>query len=293
MGTRAKKTVTMKRRLQAMFCILLVYSLLQTQVASTEDTIVLRSTGGAIENHGNEHGEFVKEGEYNGHAYYRQRDTECEGEGGLYLFKNTTWSVDYVRVVGPNIYGRHQWVLWNEFSRGRMRNTETSDLPPQKGWQYSEYSGDGLNEWVDNDTTLFLEFNSLSPCKLLSVEGDADIKRYQPNNILGNYKIETNRWSVGRPIYKLVKKELGPLQSLFYSALSLVGYGEVDMFLLFIWEANGWVIQEFTTDSDSNLPSWIFEEKGTNSPTDASGRTILFDLEMSPKTGNITVKCLE
>ena len=44
------------------------FPLLQTQVASTEDTIVLRSTGGAVEYHGKELGEFVKEGEYNGHA---------------------------------------------------------------------------------------------------------------------------------------------------------------------------------------------------------------------------------
>ena len=125
------------------------------------------------------------------------------------------------------------------------------------------------------------------------MEGDADIRRYQPNNILGDYRIEPNRWSVGRPIYKLIKKELGPLQSPFYSVLRLLGYGDVDMFLLVIWEANGWVIQELTTDSDSQLSSWIFEEKGTNSPMEASGRINLDDLEITLKTGNATVKCLE
>ena len=195
---------------------------------------------------------------------------DVEGEGGLYLYQNNTWIVDYGRVLG-----RHQWVPWNEF-------------PQQKGWQYS--LGD---EWVDDDTTLLLELTSLSPCQLVSVEGNADIRRYQPNNILGDYRIEPNRWSVGRPIYKLITKELGPLQSPFYSVLRLLGYGDVDMFLLVIWEANGWVIQELTTDSDSQLSSWIFEEKGTNSPMEASGRINLDDLEITLKTGNVTVKCLE
>ena len=49
-------------------------------------------------------------------------------------------------------------VLYNVFSRGRLRNMETTDLPPQKGWQYS--IGD---EWEENDITLLLEFTSLSP----------------------------------------------------------------------------------------------------------------------------------
>ena len=208
---------------------------------------------------------------------------DVEGEGGLYLYQNNTWIVDYGRVLG-----RHQWVPWNEFPQ--LMNMETTDLPPQKGWQYS--LGD---EWVDDDTTLLLELTSLSPCQLVSVEGNADIRRYQPNNILGDYRIEPNRWSVGRPIYKLITKELGPLQSPFYSVLRLLGYGDVDMFLLVIQESRSriQVIQELTTDSDSQLSSWIFEEKGTNSPMEASGRINLDDLEITLKTGNVTVKCLE
>ena len=78
---------------------------------------------------------------------------DVEGEGGLYLYQNNTWIVDYGRVLG-----RHQWVPWNEFPQ--LMNMETTDLPPQKGWQYS--LGD---EWVDDDTTLLLELTSLSPCQ--------------------------------------------------------------------------------------------------------------------------------
>ena len=97
-------------------------------------------------------GEFLEQEEdYNGHVYFKQRETEVAG--GKYLFfKDQSWW------VSDTLGG----------AKGRLRNRQDTGKPPAKGWEH--FVGGG--KWRDNDPTLKLEFTNLPPpCKLVHVEG--------------------------------------------------------------------------------------------------------------------------
>ena len=56
-------------------------------------------------------------------------------------------------------------------SVGNLRNKQNNDTPPSSQWEY--YDGEKMNK---NDTSLTLEFNSLSPiCQLVRVAGGSDV----------------------------------------------------------------------------------------------------------------------
>ena len=153
-------------------------------------TIVLGSTSGAAEYVGNFLGEFVKqEREYNKHIFYKQRETEAEGGAFVYFEQNAWW-------VGPTLGGRGSM----------LKNELATDVPPRKGWQYSLREGSA--EWTNEDSTLSLGFTSLARiCRLVRVEGDAEVKNSQAARVLGDYKIQETRWSCGRPVYRLINSE--------------------------------------------------------------------------------------
>ena len=113
---------------------------------------MLRSTAGAAEHQGDLLGEFVEAGEYGGRPYYRQRDTERKKDAFLYS-KGGEW------LVSETLGG----------SDVNLVNPQNSFKPPYDQWLY----WDG-NKFNANDTSLTLEFTTLSPCQLLRVEGKDD-----------------------------------------------------------------------------------------------------------------------
>ena len=202
-------------------------------------------------------GEFVEqEGEHNGRIFFKQRNTEAEGGAYIY-FEQSGWKVsDTLGKAG-----------------GVLRNMQVTKLPPQKEWQYWDGS-----EWRNDDSTLALEFASLPPpCQLVEVEGDADVRKHHSSR-LGNYKIQQNRWSRGRPVY-----QLDSVLELWYLS---VKKGSTD-----------WSISPSTTGIDD----WISSGRATNSPADVEaagsvrvGETMWTHWDGNAwKEGNITVKCLD
>ena len=55
-------------------------------------------------------------------------------------------------------------------SSAGLRNLQITDTPPSSQWGYGD--GKKLN---NNDTSLTLEFTSLSPCKLIRVAGKGEV----------------------------------------------------------------------------------------------------------------------
>ena len=219
-------------------------------------TVVLGSTAGAAEWMGEYLGEFVEQkGEHNGRVFYKQRETEAEEGAYIYFEENVWW-------VGQGL-GKAKY----------LRNTQVTKLPPKSGWEY------GSND----DSTLALEFASLpSPCQLVEVDGDSEVRKHQASK-LGNYRIQQNRWSRGRPVYQL-NSEL----EVWY--LLVKNYKTI------------WSISSSTTSTDEwSTDDWIYSGRGTNSPTDveAAGNVAHGQTRWSYwdgnawKEGNITVKCLD
>ena len=202
-----------------------------------------------------------QEGEYNGRLFYKQRDTEVNGGAHIYFEQNGWWVSDTL--------GKAEIGLWNR---------QATKLPPQRGWEY--WTG---SEIRNNDSTLALEFASLPPpCQLVGVEGDADVRKNHASK-LGNYRIQQNRWSRGRPVYQL-NSEL----EVWY--LLVKNYKTI------------WSISSSTTSTDEwSTDDWIYSGRGTNSPTDveAAGNVAHGQTRWSYwdgnawKEGNITVKCLD
>ena len=128
-------------------------------------TIVLSSTAGAAERQGARLGEFVEAGEHGGRFYYRQRDTE--GSQPLYLyFEDNCWQVSVT--------------LGNR--KDYIKNCQNTQLLPTRNWEYVK---DG--RWSDDDTSLTLEFTTLSPCKLIRVVGEGEVVEKQ-ESLLGDYR---------------------------------------------------------------------------------------------------------
>ena len=112
---------------------------------------MLSSTAGAAEYLGNWLGEFVEAGEHGGKPFFRQRDTEGSKPQYLY-FEDSCWQVS-VTLGNGNHY---------------IRNCRDTQLPPTRSWEYwwATFWTEG---WGDDDTSLTLEFTSLSPCQLVRV----------------------------------------------------------------------------------------------------------------------------
>ena len=215
-------------------------------------TVVLGSTAGAAEWMGEYFGEFVEqEGEHNRRIFFKQRETEAEEGAYIYFEENVWW-------VGQGL-GKAKY----------LRNTQVTKLPPKSGWEYGGYG---------DDSTLALEFASLPPpCQLVEVKGDSEVRKHQPSK-LGNYRIQENRWSCGRPVYQLDS--------------------ELELWYLLMKKGSpGWIIDSSTTRPGG----WFQSGRGTNSPTDpeaaGSVRSGLTRWRYIGKggwqEGNITVKCLD
>ena len=129
---------------------------------------MLSSTAGAAEYRGGYLGEFVEAGEHGGKPFYRQRDTE--GQREYFLFsEGGEWRVGYT--LGG--------------SSACLRNLQNTNKPPSTQWLYAK---DG--KWYDNDTSLTLEFTTLSPiCQLVRVAGEGQVVEMQGSS-LGDYRSE-------------------------------------------------------------------------------------------------------
>ena len=128
---------------------------------------MLSSTAGAAEYQGSRLGEFVEAGEHGGKPFYRQRDTE--GQSGIFLYsEGGQWWVG-------DILGGSDVGLWN------LQNT---NKPPSTQWDYW-----GGGKYNDDDTSLTLEFTSLSPCKLVRVAGEGEVVEKRGSE-LGDYRSE-------------------------------------------------------------------------------------------------------
>ena len=127
---------------------------------------MLSSTGGAAEHQGGQIGEYVEAGEHGGRPYFIQRDTE--GESDFFLYR-----------TGSN------WLVSNTLGKtsANLLNSQDTPQPPLDGWAFS----DGGPGWNYNDTSLTLAFTALSPCKMVRVAGDSNVKEKQ-NSKLGAYR---------------------------------------------------------------------------------------------------------
>ena len=128
-------------------------------------TIVLSSVAWAAENSGGHLGEFVEAGEYRGRRFYKQRHTEGHSDCFLYSEGGMWWVGDTLGELN-----------------GLLKNNQNTSVPMTTGWLY--WDGE---EWNNNDTSLTLEFTSLSPCKLVRVAGEGDVVEKQGNS-LGDYR---------------------------------------------------------------------------------------------------------
>ena len=128
-------------------------------------TIVLSSTAGAAEWQGSCLGEFVESGEHGGRLRFTQRDTE--GSQPHYLFfEDSCWQVSMT--------------LGNR--KDFIKNCQDTQLPPARDWEYVKNG-----RWNDDDTSLTLEFTSLSPCQLVRVKGEGDVLQKKGSS-LGDYR---------------------------------------------------------------------------------------------------------
>ena len=133
---------------------------------------MLSSTAGAAEYYGGRLGEFVEAGEHGGRPFYTQRDTEGVSDTFLYS-EGGTWRV---------------WRTLGE-SNGWLRNLQNTNTPPSTQWEY--YGG---GKWNDDDTSLTLEFTTLSPiCQLVRVAGEGEVVALHGSGgtkSLGDYRLE-------------------------------------------------------------------------------------------------------
>ena len=72
-------------------------------------------------------------------------------------------------------------------SKANLRNYQDSPRPPYDQWSYYDEK-----KWNNNDTSLTLEFTTLSPCQLVRVEGEGDVVEKQGSR-LGDYRSALNQ----------------------------------------------------------------------------------------------------
>ena len=104
---------------------------------------------------------------------------------------------------------------------------------------------DAGSKWMKDDTTFRLSFSSLSPCRLIRVEGDTEVRRLHSTE-MGDYRFQINRWSSGLPVYKLINSKV--------ERYLLVPQGKVN-----------WSIRVSTNATSE----YIVSGRTTNSPTSA------------------------
>ena len=140
----------------------------EISVACTE-TIVFSSTEGAAEYVGGRLGEYVRAGgDFNGRPYYIQRDTEGSQQSYLFYHNDGMWMGSY------NL---------GDTTGGLMIEQDTP-LPPKTNWLYARGNG-----FVEDDTSLKLEFISLSPCTQGEVTWEGDEEEGQKHSTsLGDYR---------------------------------------------------------------------------------------------------------
>ena len=63
-----------------------------------------------------------------------------------------------------------------------IKNCQDTQLPPTRDWEYVKNG-----RWNDDDTSLTLEFTSLSPCQLVRVKGEGDVLQKKGSS-LGDYR---------------------------------------------------------------------------------------------------------
>ena len=220
-------------------------------------TIVLGSTGEAAEYRGAFLGEFVEqEQEHNGRPSYRQRNTES-GQEIFLRFNQNAWRVSrFLRKTTPPI-----------------KNRNNTDIPPTTGWEY--LSND--KKWKSDDNTLALEFSSLSPCQVIQVEADEEVRKYIGQQ-MGNYSHQEERWSSGKPVYQKTNSEQ-------------------KWYLLVPDLTTIWVIRSNTTDKRAR--KLVESGRATNLPTDAEAGSRPSDGVSQwrywdgndYKEGNISISC--
>ena len=128
---------------------------------------MLSSTAGAAESQGSRLGEFVEGGEHGGRPFYRQRDTEGKNEHFLYR-EGAVWRVS--DTLGGSFSG--------------LKNLQNTNTPPSSQWLYIRGG-----RWNDNDTSLTLEFTTLSPiCQLVRVVGEGEVVKKHGSK-LGDYRL--------------------------------------------------------------------------------------------------------
>ena len=144
----------------------------EISVACTE-TIVFSSTEGAAEYVGGRLGEYVRAGgDFNGRPYYIQRDTEGSQQGYLFYHNDGIW-------FGGDDLG--------ETTNGGLMIRQDTPLPPRSNWLYAK--GEEEREFVEDDTSLKLEFISLSPCTQGEVTWEGDEEEGQKHSTsLGDYR---------------------------------------------------------------------------------------------------------
>ena len=120
-----------------------------------------------------DYGEFVEAGEHRGRPFYKQRDTEGYYDEDFFLYQYSDgglwWAGDILR--GSAVY---------------QQNNQSTTLPMTSDWLYwIEQYDEGI---PINDTSLTVEFTSLSPCNLVRVAGDEDVVRMYGDSLLGDYR---------------------------------------------------------------------------------------------------------
>jgi len=192
-----------------------------------EATVVLSSTGGAAETFGGHLGEFAMAGEHGGRPYFKQRNTE-DGDTDVFFFSHGGQWLVTVRLGKP---------------AGELTNDQDSPLPPVDGWLYWDWE---RKRHRDDDTSLTLEFASLSPCQMVRVAGEGEVVE-EHGSQLGDYRLEVGRWSSGRPVFKKVN-------------------GEEPRFLFVPDGGSHWTIKS-STNVTGATGAFIVSGRATNSPS--------------------------
>ena len=105
-------------------------------------------------------------GQHGGRPYFKQRNTE---DGDVFLFSH-----------------RGQWLVTVRLGKpaGELTNDQDSPLPPVDGWLYWDWE---RKRHRDDDTSLTLEFDTLSPCQMVRVAGEGEVVE-EHGSQLGDYR---------------------------------------------------------------------------------------------------------